>query len=34
MIRIAKHMTVDNKWNANDNGIRGIPTLAYHDIID
>lgn len=33
MIRIAKHMKVDN-WNANDNGIRGIPTLANHNIVD
>jgi hypothetical protein len=34
MIRTARHMNVDNKWNANDKGIRGKLTLANHDIVD
>ena len=33
MIRIAKHNDMV-KWNADNNGIRGIPTLANRDIID
>ena len=31
MIRIARHMKVDNKWNANDNGIRGNHTPANYE---
>lgn len=33
MVRIARHMKVDN-WNANDKGIRGKLTPAYHEMTE